>query len=306
MFILYFTCLTVFYCKSLKKLIDEIIKIIEAKNKKNDLNKNYIKNNKIDKIYSRKNKNKNNKRSKKIKIEKKLMEYDSTFKKLDKDSNITIMKNNIKNKIAKDAKLNENNYKEHKYILECTDSEMNSLPYEKALMIDKRTYFQYYFSLLKKKQIILFSFYPNKDYNAQIIKSFLFFFFYTSDMTINAFFFTDDTMHKIYTDSGKFNLNYQLPQIIYSFLISNGINFIIEFLSLSEDIIISIKVGNMNIKRRKKKIYYMKLKFCFFFIITFLLLLIFGFYISCFCCIYQNTQIHLIKKLAIIKNIFSL
>ena len=51
MFILYFTCLTVFYCKSLKKLIDEIIKIIEAKNKKNDLNKNYIKNNKIDKIY---------------------------------------------------------------------------------------------------------------------------------------------------------------------------------------------------------------------------------------------------------------
>ena len=110
MFILYFTCLTVFYCKSLKKLIDEIIKIIEAKNKENDVNKNYIKNNKIDKIYSRKNKNKNNKRSKKIKIEKKLMEYDSTFKKLDKYSNITIMKNKIKNKIAKDAKLNENNY----------------------------------------------------------------------------------------------------------------------------------------------------------------------------------------------------
>ena len=73
MFILYFTCLIIFYCKSLKKLIDEIIKIIEAKNKENDVNKNYIKNNKIDKIYSRKNKNKNNKRSKKIKIEKKLI-----------------------------------------------------------------------------------------------------------------------------------------------------------------------------------------------------------------------------------------
>ena len=114
-------------------------------------------------------------------------------------------------------------------------------------------------------------------------------------MTINSLFFTDDTMHKIYTDSGKFNLNYQLPQIIYSYLISSGINFIIEFLSLSEDIIISIKEGNMYIKQLKKKIYYMKLKFSFFFIITFLLLLIFGFYISCFCCIYQNTQIHLIK-----------
>ena len=284
MFLLYLICLNVFYCKSLKNLIDEIIKIIEAKNKENEVNKNYIKNhikkNKIDKIYSYKNKNKNIiKRSKKNKIEKKLMEFDSTFKKLD---------SNLKNKNQNDGKL-------YKNILECIDSEMNSLPYEKALIIDKRTYSQYYFSLLKKKQILLFSFYPNKDYNAQIIKSFLFFFFYDSSMTINALFFTDDTMHKIYTDSGKFNLNYQLPQIIYSFLISNGINFLIEFLSLSEDIIISIKVGNMNMKQRKKKIYYMKLKFCLFFIITFLLLSIFGFYIVCFCCIYQNTQIHLIK-----------
>ena len=39
----------------------------------------------------------------------------------------------------------------------------------------------------------------------------------------------------------------------------------------------------------------MKLKFCFFFIITFILLLIFWYYISCFCCIYENTQMHLIK-----------
>ena len=141
-------------------------------------------------------------------------------------------------------------------------------------MIDKRTYFQYYFSLLKKKQIILFSFYPNEDYNAQIIKSFLFFFFYTSDMTINSLFFTDDTMHKIYIDSGKFNLNYQLPQIIYSFLISNGINFIIEFLSLSEDIIISIKVGNMNIyKTTKEKNILYEIKILFFFYYYFFIII---------------------------------
>ena len=44
-------------------------------------------------------------------------------------------------------------------------------------------------------------------------------------------------MHKIYEDSGEFNLSYQLPQIIYSFLISYVINFITEYLSLSEDAI---------------------------------------------------------------------
>jgi len=61
--------------------------------------------------------------------------------------------------------------------LECTDSELNSLTYKNAIIKDKRTYCQYYWSLLKKKQSILFSFYPNKDYNSQIIKLFLFFFF---------------------------------------------------------------------------------------------------------------------------------
>ena len=103
-------------------------------------------------------------------------------------------------------------------------------------------------------------------------------------------------MHKVYVDSGVYNLNYQLPQIIYSFLISNVINFIIEYLSLSEDSIISIKSQkNINIYKNKKIIKCLKIKSCFFFIISFLLLLIFGYYITCFCCIYQNTQLHLLK-----------
>ena len=37
------------------------------------------------------------------------------------------------------------------------------------------------------------------------------------------------------------------------------------------------------------------MKFCFFFFVTPILLFIFWFYISCFCCIYENTQMHLIK-----------
>ena len=111
--------------------------------------------------------------------------------------------------------MNYNIYKKMKEKNKNTDSELNSLSYEEALKIDKRTYCQYYFSLIKKKQSILFSFYPNRDYNSQIIKSFLFFFYYSSDISINALFFNDDTMHKIYNDSGKFNLSYQLPQIIY-------------------------------------------------------------------------------------------
>ena len=40
------------------------------------------------------------------------------------------------------------------------DEEMNNLEYELALIIDKRTYFQYYYSLLKKKRLMLFLCHP--------------------------------------------------------------------------------------------------------------------------------------------------
>ena len=101
------------------------------------------------------------------------------------------------------------------------------------------------------------SFFPNKDYNSQIIKIFLFFFFFASNLIITALFFTDDTMHKIYLDSGKFNLNYQIPHCVYSSLISLVINIIIRFFALSEKQIILIKqmksINNMDEKIKKLK-----------------------------------------------------
>ena len=222
-----------------------------------------------------------------------------------KEKHLILKKDKRKKKNKKNRKINKkkdkiyegkNRKETNDNILEYTDSEFNSLTYKNAIKIDKRTYCQYYWSLLKKKQLFLFSFYPNKDYNSQIIKSFLFFFFYSSDLTINALFFTDDTMHKIYIDSGSFNLNYQLPQIVYSYLISSGINLIIEYLSLSENTIILIKSKiNIHLNLKKKIINDLKIKFGFFFIIIFILLFIFWYYISCFCCVYENTQMHLIK-----------
>ena len=278
-FFLYILCLIIFYCKSKKNLINDIIQIIEYKNKQDQLNQN-------NKIYQFKK----NITTKKIKnIKSKVRIINSSLKNIKKETNLINFKSNTK------INKKEENI-ENKNILKHTESELNSLSYKEALKFDKRTYCQYYCSLLKKKLSILFSFYPNKDYNSQIIKSFLFFFFYASDITVNALFFNDDTMHKIYEDSGEFNLSYQLPQIIYSFLISYVINFIIEYLSLSEDAIISIKEKkSINLIMNKKIINCLEIKFFFFFVTTFILLLIFWYYISCFCCIYENTQIHLFK-----------
>ena len=188
--------------------------------------------------------------------------------------------------------------KKETYIKELNDQELNSLDYNEALEYDKRTYFQYYISLLRKKHLILFTFIPTNDYNLISLKISLFLVSFSLYLCINAFFFNDDTMHKIYKDSGAYNILYQIPQILYSSVISSIINLILKTLSLSEKDILKIKEEKdlkttvMKSKNIEKCI---KIKFVIFFIISLLLMLFFWYFISCFCAVYNNTQIILFK-----------
>ena len=105
-------------------------------------------------------------------------------------------------------------------------------------------------------------------------------------------------MHKIFIDEGSFNFIYQMPQILYSAIILNSIILLIKFLSLSEQNILKIKKidnkENFN-KEIYKIIHNLKIKFIIFFILNFVFLLFFWFYLGCFCAVYKNTQIYLIK-----------
>ena len=105
-------------------------------------------------------------------------------------------------------------------------------------------------------------------------------------------------MHKIFIDEGSFNFIYQMPQILYSAIILNRIILLIKFLSLSEQNILKIKKidnkENVN-KEIYKIIHNLKIKFIIFFILNFVFLLFFWFYLGCFCAVYKNTQIYLIK-----------
>ena len=208
-------------------------------------------------------------------------------------------KDNIINNISIDKAIikNENNNK-----IGYLDSELNILTYEEAIKYDKRNYLQFYFSYLKLKHLLLFSFYPTKDYNSKVIKIFLLFFFFILYVFINCLFFNDGMMHQIYEDEGRFNFIYSLPQIIYSSIISVVITIIIKYLSLSEKDLIDLK-NQKNIlfikDKELKLIKCLKIKFGLFFIFTFILLVLFWLYLGCFCAVYKNTQIYLIKDTVI-------
>ena len=185
-----------------------------------------------------------------------------------------------------------------KNIISYNDAELNNLEYVFALRYDKRNYCEYYFSLLKTKHAILFTFFNNTDYNLKIIKIDLFIFNFALSYMINGLFFNDDTMHKIYKNKGDFDILGQLPQIVYSFIISSLFSFMLEKLALTEGTILDLKQIKAKIKFNGKiagLVKRIKIKFCLYFIISSVFLLFFWYYLSMFCAIYTNTQLHLIK-----------
>ena len=183
-----------------------------------------------------------------------------------------------------------------KKIFELNDYELNDLIYKEAIIKDQRTYCSYYLSLIRQKHLLIFSFFPMKDYNSQIIKIDLFFINFTIYFTVNALFFSDSTMHKIYLDEGDFNFIYQIPQILYSSLVSGIINIFLKLLALTGQKIIKIKQIKMNVELKSNEIIrIIRYKILFYYIISHILLLICWYYVGCFCAIYKNTQAHLIK-----------
>ena len=241
-------------------------------------------------------KNKNKKNFKKINSIKKQKEKDQSY--------IIQITNNFDNSISS-KKINQINneitainYASNINILKYKDFELNSLDYEEALQLDHRNYCDYYTSLLKYNHPIMYSFAPYNDYNSKIIKMFLFFFSFALDFTVNAIFFSDDTMHKIYEDKGKFDFLYQVPQIIYSTIISKFIDTLIRKFALTQDNIVDLKKEKGSKKFKKINLIILrtlKIKFILFFCFAFMILSFFWYYITCFCGIYINTQIHLIK-----------
>jgi hypothetical protein len=179
-----------------------------------------------------------------------------------------------------------------------TEFELNNSSYKIALLYDKRLFWKYFFSLVKFEHLLFFAIVPSKDYNSRAIKICIFLFTFALFFADNAIFMNEDAIHNIYENHGTFDFIYQIPQIIYSNIISFIIDKLIRFLSLSQDYVTNVKMkskatNKINIIQQFFNVLF--IKYIFFYIITFLFLFFFWFYIACFCYVYRNTQIYLIK-----------
>ena len=171
--------------------------------------------------------------------------------------------------------------------------ELNQLKYEEATKQDKRSFIQTYCDILCREHKIIFTFLICNDYNLIYIKIARFIFLIATDIAMNVFFFSDDSMHKIFLNYGKYNFIQQIPQILYSTIISQLLEVFICYLSLTDKHIYEIK--NLTCSNKKLEIVNIlkciKLKLIYFFCFTFIFLGFYWYIVSAFCAVYQKTQI---------------
>ena len=217
-----------------------------------------------------------------------LNQKNKKFETLVVDNN-AIPKKSIEDKINIKQKISLSNY------------ELNDLDYYDALELDKRPFYKIYWSLLRREHLIFFTFFSWGDYNIWYIKCSRFIFLVCTDMAMNVFFFSDDSMHKIYLNYGKYDFIQQIPQIIYSTIISQLLELFLCYLCLTDKHIYQIKNLQNNNKNTGSIFVILKcikIKLIVFFMFTFILFIFYWYFISAFCSVYQNTQMIFIKDSA--------
>ena len=290
----------VFYLKDYKKFKKKISKLPDKMFNQEIKDKNKITSE--TKIKNKKNKSKAHGNNLKMnKLNNHIKKNKEKAEKLDKSDQNKLVEDKIFVLSKRSKKLvsrlkTKSNFKEIVNIKK-TESELNSLDYNDALLHDNRTFFQYYCSLMKENQLFMFTFIRKNDYNSRVIKICLFINDIALSFTVNALFFNDSTMHKIYIDEGKYNFLYQIPQILFSSMISIVINNLLIFVSLTEKDALKIKSQIYYfsaIKLRNELLKFVWIKFMIFHILNTLFMIFFWIYISLFCLVYHNTQIQLI------------
>ena len=192
-------------------------------------------------------------------------------------------------------------YSKKDYLKFIIDDELNDLDNELYFNIEKRKFYGIFWSTFTSYYDFLNSFFIffNKDYKIYQIKVMNYINLILFSLIINISFYNDNTMHKIYTDNGEYNILNRLIIVILTNLTSNILSALFEKFFLCQDKFIELKIyiedeedkGKEVKEAMAKKVYKILLiKMIFCLIFTFFLDFFGWYYISCFFAVYLKTQ----------------
>ena len=167
-----------------------------------------------------------------------------------------------------------------------TGEDLNDANFELA-KTDKRSFCSLYWSLLKMKQLFIFTFYTYTDHNLRYIKIALFILFLSFYIAFTALFFNDDIVKKIYKGKGNINIAVHIPNVIFSSLACLIMNLIIKSISLSGKDFIRARKNPNSAEKIKRCI---KIKTAILLGVSAALIILFWYYVSAFCSVFKNSQ----------------
>ena len=173
------------------------------------------------------------------------------------------------------------------------DDQLNFAPYNESCRKDTRSFLQTYWSFLKFKQSIIFTFYTASDGILRSTKIALFILFVGFYMAFTALFFNDKIMREIYIYKGNPSAAIHILNIVLSSICSSIAMIIVRYVCLNEREIHNV-LRETNREERKKlaerasKIAAIKLYI--FFAVAGLLMVLCWYYVSAFCAVFKNSQ----------------
>ena len=179
--------------------------------------------------------------------------------------------------------------------IQYNEEELNEADYDTAVTKDKRSFIRYYCSLIKMKQLCVFTFYTYTDHNLKCVKIALFILFLAFYFAFTALFFNDKIIREIYIYKGNTDAAVHVTNIVLSSLCSIIMGYIIRFVSLSERDIMAITretiKENRKVKAESTKLK-LKIKLIVVFVLSGLLIGLCWYYVSAFCAVFKNSQGH--------------
>ena len=201
------------------------------------------------------------------------------------DSKITLK--NIskinKNKFLENNDIEFNTELTFSHLIDINDEEIdkrefNEIPYQQALRIDNRNFFEILFSVLINKIAILFEL--------------------LLDVSMNCFLYSDDVVSEKYHNNGSLSWFTSFSLSIISNIISSIITSIIsnltDYSEIFESIIKYVKIKRKYFENIIRFLKYIKIRLTIFYIIEIIFIIVMTYYLFIFSTVYHHSQISII------------
>ena len=226
--------------------------------------------------------------------------YQKTSGDIIEDEKVIPFQKEPKNNKSKKENIIDNK-SENSQLYDYEIDELNELPYEKAIKYDKRNFCIYYGNILLSSHIILNVFFLYNDYNLFTVKLGLLLMTFPINLAFNTLFYTNKNIKLNYIKSMNdvYSFWNNISNSFYSSLLGDTLLIILKCISLTHNSVRSLrKMRNVDQAEEKSVciLKCIKIRILIYYVLTFIFLIVFGYYILCFCAVFENTQIELVKS----------